>query len=264
LGPLKSLLLLAFAVIPAAQADNKPVPLPPIIPDARLEELADRLNKLEDQSGSRGLLNLLNQVEVLKVEVARLRGAQEEMVHRMQLSDQRQKEVLEAFDLQIKGIDADLKDVRELAKRQVSPSAPPVIAAGSKDFRPVVDPEAETRAYEAALNQFKAADYRAATTAFNSFLDQYPASSLAGNAAYWLGLTFFSTGDHKNAAAAQRRLLKDYPLHPKTPDAMVNLARAQIQLGETESARQNLEQVIARYPTSRSAELAKKILSLLK
>lgn len=262
----RSLFLLAFTVTTAVQAASEPVALPPIVRDTGLQELAARLNKLEEQSGSQGLLNLLNQVEALKAEVARLRGVQEEMAHRMQLADQRQKDVMGDFDARLKEMDARLNEVNELAKRPAPSYVAPPVAASSPtgEARPTVDPEAETRSYEAALNLFKATNYAAAATAFNTFLDKYPASTLAGNASYWLGLTYFSTGDHKNAAAVQRRLLKDYPLHAKVPDAMVNLARAQIQLGETESARQNLEQVIARYPMTRSAELAKKILSLFK
>jgi tol-pal system protein YbgF len=208
------------------------------------------------------LLNLHNQVESLKTEVARLRGAQEEIVHALHLADKRQKDVLADFD-------ARLKELRELAKRP----APVVVAATPTEAArpaavaqtaPPADPEAETRAYEAALNRFKAADHAGAVIAFNDFLAAHPDSPLAGNACYWLGLTYFSMADHKSAVAAQQRLLKDYPQHAKVPDAMVNMARARIQLGETESARMELEQVLVRYPGTKSAALAKKILALFK
>lgn len=253
--------LLAFAAAAGAESLPPARPLPPTI-DSRLDAVSARLNKLEEQSSSQGLLNLLNQVEALKNEVARLRGAQEEMAHRLQLADKRQKDVLADFD-------AQLKELRVLANRPmpvVAVVAPaPVDAAEPASVPPAApDPEAETRAYETALNLFKAGDHAGAATAFNAFLDKYPTSPLAGNACYWLGLTYFATADHKNAVAAQQRLLKDYPQHAKVPDAMVNMARAQIQLGETESARLVLEQVIAKYPVTKSAELAKKILSLFK
>lgn len=233
-------------------------PLPTL--DARLDELTSLLMRLEAQVNNKGWLGMLNQVESLKNEVARLRGAQEEMDHALQLAEKRQREVLADFDSQ-------LKELRELAKRPVpvaAVAADSARAASVARAAPPSDPEAETKAYEAALNRFKAADYAGAVAAFNDFLARHPDSSLAGNACYWLGLTYFSMADHKSAAATQKRLLREYPQHAKVPDAKLNLARAQIQLGETENARQELEQVIAIYPASRSAELAKKILALFK
>lgn len=243
---------------PGPEDTAKPAPAKPV----KVEVLADRLAKLEAQSTSQGLLSLLNQVESMKAEVARLRGAQEEMAYRLQQMDKRQKEVLADYDVR-------LKEVRELAAARPAPVVVPAAVSAAPDVpaTPAVepaDPEAETRTYEAGLSLFKASDYVGAVTAFNAFLQKYPQSSLAGNACYWLGMSHFSLGDHKRAAEAQQRLLKDYPQHGKVPDAMVNLARAQIQLGETENARRGLEQVVAKYPNTKSAELAKKILSLFK
>lgn len=246
------------------------VPLAPVPTlENRVDDLTGRLAQVETQARNQGLFNLLNQVEALRAEVAKLRGAQEEMAYRLQQADNRQKEVLADFDTR-------LKEVRELANRP-PPSplvlSPPAAAAAVASASgqpapppppPPSDPEAETRAYEAALNLFKSADYPAAEAAFNSFLSKHPESPLAGNACYWLGLTYFSVGDHKNAAAAQMRLLRDYPQHAKVPDAMLNLARAQIQLGETESARKMLEEVTAKYPSTRSALLAQKIMALFR
>jgi tol-pal system protein YbgF len=242
-------------------------PLPSATLEGRLGDLSGRLDRLEDQASNQGLLRLLNQVEALKAEVARLRGAQEELAHRLQQADKRQKDVLADFD-------ARIKELAELARRPAPTPAPAVVLrpetvlsvppAAPVPTPPQPDPEEETRAYEASLNLFKSADHAGAANAFAAFLAKYPDSPLAGNAAYWQGLSLFAMADHKGAVAAQQRLLKDYPQHAKVPDAMVSLARAQIQLGETEAARHQLEAVIAKYPASRSAELAKKILSLFK
>lgn len=247
-----------IAAVPARPTAEAP-PRPTL--ESRLDGLSDRLLRIEEQAGNQGLLSLHNQVAALKAEVARLRGVQEEMVHAQQLADKRQKDVLADFDLR-------LKEVRELAAKRPAPAV--AVAAPAEAPRPAAvaapapDPEAETKAYESALGRFKASDYAGAVTAFSEFLARHPDSPLAGNASYWLGLTYFSMADHKSAAATQQRLLKDYPQHAKVPDAMVSLARAQIQLGETENARKVLEQVIAKFPTTKSADLARKILTLFK
>ncbi|MDD5364127.1 MAG: tol-pal system protein YbgF [Gallionellaceae bacterium] len=252
-----------LALASAASADPSPATETPLRPLVTLDSLSARLDKLEEQSRNQGLLSLLNQVEAIKSEVARLRGAQDELAHRQQLADTRQKEVLADFDDR-------LKEIRAQASRPVPAPAPAVAVVAHAAEAPVPapapaeDPEAETRAYEAGLNLFKATDYAGSINAFNAFLDKYPSSPLAGNACYWLALTYFARGDHKSAVATQQRLLRDYPQHAKVPDAMVNMARAQIQLGQTEEARHVLNEVAAKYPNTRSAELAKKILSLFK
>ncbi|MFA5081825.1 MAG: tol-pal system protein YbgF [Hydrogenophilaceae bacterium] len=253
--------LLALASV--AVADPSPAAEAPLRPLVTLDSLSARLDKLEDQAKNQGLLSLLNQVEAIKSEVARLRGAQDELAHRQQLADTRQKEVLADFDER-------LKEIRAQASRPVAAPVPtPVVAVAAHAVEvpappPPVDPEAETRAYEAGLNLFKAADYAGSINAFNAFMDKYPSSSLAGNACYWLALTYFARGDHRSAVATQQRLLRDYPQHAKVPDAMVNMARAHIQLGQTEEARRLLEEVSVKYPATRSAELAKKILTLFR
>lgn len=252
-----AVLLAAATAVAAAEPTPLPAPL-------ALDSLSARLDRLEEQSRSQGLIGLLNQVEALRAEVARLRGSLDELNHRQEQADRRQKEVLADFDQRIKTAHA-------LASRPLPAALPAPVAAAAvapaAAVPPVVaaeDPEAETRAYEAALNLFKAADYAGAVNAFNGFIASYPASALAGNACYWLGLTYFAMGDHKSAVITQRRLLRDYPQHAKVPDALLNMARAHIQLGETEAARQELEQVIAQYPNSKPAELATKILALFK
>ncbi len=221
-----------------------------------------------DQFRAQGLFSLLNQIDALKSEVARLRGAQEEMAYRLEQADRRHKDVLADFD-------ARLKETHQLASRPVTVEAPaakpaPAEAAPNPTDAPApvpapkTDPEAEARVYEAALALLKANNQAGAVEAFKTFLDKYPDSSLAGNACYWQGLAYYSQGDHNNTIAIQQRLLRDYPLHDKVPDAMVSIARAQIQKGETEAARAGLEQVLAQYPKSRAANLANKILALFK
>jgi tol-pal system protein YbgF len=239
---------------------------------SRMDDFSGRMARLEEQSGSQGILSLLNQLETLEAEVARLRGKLDELSHQQQLADKRQKDVLADFDARIK----ENHDLLTRMGAQAAPAAAPADAsaapmmpgaaapAATSSATPAVDQEAETKAYEAAFNLVKSADYKAAVPAFDGFLKQYPKGSLAGNATYWLGLSYYSLGNYKDAVSTQQRLIKDYPQHAKVPDAMVSMARAYIQMGEMDKADQTLSQVIAKYPTSQSAEMAKKIQSLLK
>jgi TolA-binding protein len=45
---------------------------------------------------------------------------------------------------------------------------------------------------------------------------------------------------------------------------MVSLARSQTQLGELDAARNTLEQVLEKYPVTKAADAARKMLALMK
>lgn len=278
-----SLLLLSLAAAADTSAPATPEDRCFQALQGRMDDLSGRMARLEDQSGSQGILSLLNQVEVLETEVARLRGSLDELRHQQEMADKRQKDVLADYDARIKENHDQLARLAPAAatvttptsasaEQAATPGAPVVqvpapAAQGptpAAQPAPAVDQEAETKAYESAFNLVKSADYKAAVPAFNAFLKQYHNGSLAGNANYWLGLSYYSLSDYKNCVATQQRLIKEFPQHTKVPDAMVSMARAYIQLGEMDKANQQLSQVIAKYPTTQSAEMAKKIQSLLK
>lgn len=219
----------------------------------------ERIGRLESQLQNQGLLNLLNQVETLKADVARLRGTLEEQANLIATADKRTKDLF-----------ADLDDrVKVLAERPAAP-APEAIrlqvsqALVAAPTASASDAESETQAYEAAHALVKSGRYKDAVAAMQAFLKQYPAGALAPNAIYWTGFSYVGMSDFKNAAVSYQRLLKDFPSSPKTPDAMLSLARARVQMNEPDAARASLEQLLEKFPYSRAAESGKKLLATLK
>lgn len=231
-----------------------------------LQSQDSRLGRLESQLQNQGLLNLLNQVEALKAEVARLRGAQEELGYQQTTADKRAKELF-----------ADLDDrVKELESRPAAAAVPavrlqpaqalstPVATAPAASSAPQGDMENETRAYEAAHQLVKAGRYKDAVLAFQGFAKTYPASSLVPNAHYWTGFSYVGMSDFESAAASYQHLIGEFPNSPKTPDAMLSLARAQIQMKRNDEAVATLDKLIEKFPYSRAADNGKKLLATLK
>ena len=224
----------------------------------------ERIARLEAQLQNQGLLNLHNQVELLKAEVSRLRGGQEEQLYKADTADKRVRDLFADLDGRIKEL------AKELANRPLPPPPDAVRLQVSQSLvvpatpPAPVDSEAEARAYEAAQSLVKTAKYREAITAFQSFLRQYPSGALAANALYWTGFSHVGLADFKGASTNYQRLLKEYPNSAKAPDAMLSLARAFVQLNEIDSARVMLEQLVARHPQSKAAENGKKLLATLK
>jgi tol-pal system protein YbgF len=248
---------------PIATAAKAPPPMPALT-------LEERVARLEAQLKSAGLLDLLAQMQGMRDEIARLRGGLEESSHLQKLAEKRQKELFADLDERQTKQEAARKELearlQELANRTLSPKEAVRLQTSQSlaAAAPVPDAESESKGYEAALAQFKVGNYTASVEAFQSFLKLHPSGTFASNALYWLGLSYFSLGDFKSAAAAQLRLLRDHPQSAKVPDSMVSLARAQVQLGETEAARGTLEQVLEKYPVTRAAEAARKLLALMK
>ena len=224
----------------------------------------ERITRLEAQMQNQGVIGLLNQIEALKAEVARLRGFQEEQAYQMDVAEKRVKDLF--VDL-----DTRLNQVKELTSRPVvAPQAEPIrlqpaqtLASVAAAAPPATDSDAESRAYAAAHTLVKSGKYKEAVQAMQSFLEQYPSGTLAPNAVYWMGFSQVNVGDFPGAAASYQKLIDDYPSSPKAPDAMLSLARARIQSNELATARTTLEQLIAKYPASKAAATGKKLLATL-
>jgi tol-pal system protein YbgF len=226
--------------------------------DQRLDQVQHdidaRLAAIEQQLKSQGLADLFNQLEQLKADVARLRGQIEVLANDVDQQQKRQRDLYVDLDTRL---------------RKLETAPPPTAAPDAGQLPPAGAPAAalppsptEQKAYDAALDQFKRADYAGAINGFGAFVRQYPQSSLAASAQYWIGNAQFARRDFKGAIASQRALIQQFPDSPKVPDAMLNIASAQSELGDNTGARRTLEDLIAKYPSSDAGVKARQRLAI--
>lgn len=241
-----------------------------------------RLAQAETQTGGRGMLQLLNQVDTLNAELNKLRGKIEELGHGVATAEKRQRDMYLDLDTRMRRIEqnvaASQKKEQEtiaaleerLRKLELSALAQPAIpapvntAAASEAPAPPAAAESPQRNYESAMSSYRASDYQGAIDGFLGFLKQYPQHSLADNAQYWIGDAYFQLRDYKSAIEAQRKLLSAYPNSPKVPDALLNLGSAELGLGDPAAARKTWDDLIAKHPSSEAAEKARQRLSRLR
>jgi tol-pal system protein YbgF len=234
-------------------------------------DIETRVGKLETLMQSQAVLNLLKEVEALRAEVSRLRGQTDMQAHQLESLSKRQSDLYVDLDKRVE----DLNKLAKSAAQPVLPPAPSVAVSAASQTPAAVapqasgsaakeDPLAESKAYEAALNQFKAGDYEKAIAGFAAFLKAYPDSTLAANAQYWTGYAYYARKDYKNSLAQQMKLVSAYPQSPKVPDALLNIANNQVELKDLASAKKNLEEIVAKYPGTNAAAIAIKRLNLLK
>ncbi|MBL8511519.1 MAG: tol-pal system protein YbgF [Betaproteobacteria bacterium] len=212
-------------------------------------EIEARFQKLDESIKNLGIIQLLNQIEQLNAEIARLRGQIEVLNNQNEQLVKRQKD----FYLDI--------DTR-LGKLESQQAAAPVVTAApdgatAAGTAPVVSKEQENKAYDVGSNFFKRGDFPAAIRAFETFMTDYAASTLVANAQYWIGISYFNLKDFANARAAQESLLKKYPDSSKAPDALLAIASVQLETNDNKAARNTLEDIIARFPTTEAASKAR-------
>jgi tol-pal system protein YbgF len=214
--------------------------------EAYQKSLDDRLARIEASGGDRrAILDLAGQIDAMRGDLAKMRGQVEVMLHQLENSDKRQKDLYVDIDTRLR----KLEQVKEGAASMAKPALETPV------------PEAETKAYEAALNQFKLGNYPLSISAFQGFLVTYPSSRLAPSAQYWIGNAHYAQRDYKQAIAAQQRVLAAWPEDAKAPDAMLNMASSQEALGDRRGAQKTLEGLVARYPASPAAASAKQRLT---
>ena len=207
----------------------------------------EQLKKLEAAMTDRSaLLQISSQLDSLNAELAKMRGQLEVLANQAEVAERKQKDLYLDIDTRLR----KLESPREQALGTDKPAAE-------------TDP-GEAKAYQGALDQFKLGNYALAVAAMQSFLATYPASKLAPNAQYWVGMAHSGQRDYKAAIAAQRKLLAAWPDSEKAPDAMLSIASAQETMGDRASARKTLEELIAKYPQSSSASSAKQRLAASK
>ncbi|MEO5700913.1 MAG: tol-pal system protein YbgF [Casimicrobiaceae bacterium] len=259
--------------------------------------LEDRIAAVESQVKNQGLVDIFNQIEQLKREMAQLRGQLEVVTYELGEAQKRQRDLYVDLDsrmrrLESAGISTGNTQPRAAPAPAPQPSSSDAavdavnagnasgssVGAGSatgpaSSFSPApamaggpgprLSSEAanEQRAYDSALDLFKAGNYGAAVQSFAAFVRSYPRSVLAPSAQYWIGNAQFAQRDFRGAIASQRQLISTYPDSQKVPDAVLNIATSQFELGDTVASRRTLEELVARYPQSEASAKARQRLT---
>jgi tol-pal system protein YbgF len=206
------------------------------------ERQADELRRAYEENGQlrRSLLELQNQIDALRGDVARLRGQDEQMVRELADVQRRQKDI-------VQGVEERL--------RKMEPSQ---VSVDGREF--IADP-AEAREFEAALATFRRGEFPAAQAAFTDFMRRYPQSGFRPTALFWLGNAQYANRDYQGAIGNFRALLAQSPDHPRAAEAVLSIANCQIELKDTAGARKTLDELVKAYPQSEAAVAARERLA---
>jgi tol-pal system protein YbgF len=206
--------------------------------EERLSAIDARLEKM-DFSGQNRAVDLAQLIDSLKQDVAKLRGQVEMLANHTEILERRQKDLYVDLDNRLRRLEQTQTQLQDK------------LSQGERNAA------SEKQAYEAALNQFKLGNYQLAITSFQAFMTNFPSSELVPSAQYWIGNAHYAMRDYKSAIAAQQKVVKLWPENPKAPDALLNIASSQSELGQSSAARETLRGLVKKYPSSSAAEQAK-------
>lgn len=136
-------------------------------------------------------------------------------------------------------------------------AAPPVTAAP----QPAAGPGAD-QMYDLTLQQYRRGSFTTARLGFREFLRQYPDDEHAPDAYYYIGESF-AAENPDSAAAVYQEVVKRYPNSPRAPSALYKLGLLAEQRGDKAAARTFYARVLAGYPRSDEANLARDKLQTL-
>jgi tol-pal system protein YbgF len=212
---------------------------------ARSDALAAQNKQLADEIAAlrRSLLDLNNQIEAMRGDVARQRGAGEQLARDVAELQKGQRDVSQSLDDRLRRIE------------------PVKVSLDGREF--MADPE-EKQSYEAAIATLRSGDFDKATAALTAFQKRYPASGYTNSVRFWLGNALYGKREYKDAIATFRAFVAGAPEHPRAPEALLAIANTQAEMKDTKTARRTIEELVKTYPQSEAAVAGKERLASLK
>ena len=216
------------------------------------KSVIERLDNLERQvkAKNKAQVNVQRQLDELQREFNELRGVTELNAHKLNQVLERQRELYQELDKRV------LQQAPASSEPQNNVNQPSV---SSEDNNAVYSSNiTENDAYDRAVNLvLKEKRYEEAIPEFKAFNAKYPKSTYAANSHYWLGQLLFNKNDLKAAKKEFEIVYTRFTDSPKRSDSMLKLATVEEKLNNKAKAKTLLKELIARYPSSSAAKLAK-------
>jgi tol-pal system protein YbgF len=211
----------------------------------RITELGAANAQLLEQltATRRSLVELNNQLETIRSELATLRGNNEQMLRELAEVQKRHKDAAQNFDDRLRGLEP-MKVVI--------------------DGREATVPQDEKRAYEEAIAAIRGGDFDKSVVLLTGFQRRFADSAYTDSVRFWLGNALYGKRDYKEAITAFRSFVAGASEHPRAPEAMLALANSQAEMKDARGARKTIEDLMKAYPQSEAAQAGKERLASIR
>ncbi len=147
----------------------------------------------------------------------------------------------------------ELRSRLESRVQQSDPGAAPGVPVGPSGNPAGPGPN---QMYEVSLQQYRRGSLATARLGFREFLRVFPTHERAADALFYIGESFEQAAPD-SAAAVYDQLVRSYPNSPRAPSALYKQGLLAEQRGDRATARNFYTRVIAGYPRSPEADLAR-------
>ena len=249
-----------------------------LLPTATMAEsqsLEQRIERLERIVQGQGLTALLSRVDQLQNEIQRLNGDNEALNHQLQQLQNSQREMYMDLEQRLEArpavpAESESPSIAVPTIPTLSPDAdsdadfltdpPPSFEDESAESQAPVAPVSEEdgeASYQSALQTLRSGQYDEAIQILNAFPEQYPNSEYLPNVYYWRGEAYYVTRNFEQAITSFQIVIDQYSSSDKVGDALLKRGFSEYELGQIDKARTTLNQVIATYPDTSVARLAR-------
>lgn len=209
--------------------------------DKKIAEVQRKLDELNSAARRTGA-DLAVEVDKLRDEVARLRGATEEDQHRIQAMAQSLEKLRDDVDgrfAALKGAGAleEYEARRKIGKLQL--------------------PTDKAAFFQLAQAQEKAGEAVVARLLYEDFVKRWPSDPRAADAWFRVGELQYGAGRHREAILAYGKVAEGFPRSDKVPDAMLRTGESMLALGLPGDAKGIFEEVVRRFPKTTAAKKAR-------
>jgi len=286
------LLVILMSLINSVCADEP-------VSDYKNRPLDVRVDRLERLMSSQKQLELLYRMKQLQQENQQLRNLMEEQNNELRILRQQQRDLYSDLNRRLSQMEGDSNTTSDTAKLSVQEAEqnPPAkkadlpvvtdkssviearygvtqreeIAVETKSkpevatIKPMSEKErkAEQKMYQQAYDELRARQYNRARDSFIEFIQKYPGGRYAHIAQYWVAESSYAQRKYSQAIIDYQLLLDVYPFSPKKAEAELKKAYSYYELGNKDTARNTLNQLLINYPDTTEAGQAKRLLKQL-
>ena len=239
----------------------------------QLKEI-DKLLKEKISNLQKTQVDIISKIDHLSSEIEMIRGRLDENDHRIsEISKKIDDEAFRTKDLNArvdllegrpqKGLNNPSRDKgvpSDESKRSPSGREPDRRKMGSDDKSGTNPSEVYSQAY----NDYSKGNYDLAILGFQSYLSQFPNTSQAQDAQYWIGESFYGKEDYQKAIDAFEKFIGRYSRNEKVGSALLKEGYSYNELGDKVRSRAFLKKVIDEFPLSEEAKLARAKISEIK
>lgn len=240
------------------------------------------------QSTDSAPAQMVAQVQQLNQEIGGLRDRVDILEFELEKARERQKQLYDDLDLRLRkferiqsqptnetrqtdtasGAEAPTSDATSQTETAVEeqedavPSEP--IEITTQPVLTDIDLQAMRDAYDDAFRTLKTGNFNEAKIKFQEFIDQYPSSDLVDDAWYWIAESNYITKEFEQAIKLYLYVAREFPDYQRAHEALLKIGYINYELENYEEAQVYLNEILDRFPASRSAFSAQRRLNKMK